>query len=34
MTMMYELRRRGGKYGIAALCGGLSQAAATIIEVE
>ncbi len=34
MTLMYELRRRGGKYGIAALCGGLSQAAATIIEVE
>lgn len=34
MTLMYELRRRGGKYGIAALCGGLSQAAGTIIEVE
>ena len=34
MTLMYELRRSGGKYGVAALCGGLSQAAGTIIEVE
>ncbi len=34
MTLMYELRRRGGKYGIAALCGGLCQASATIIEAE
>jgi acetyl-CoA C-acetyltransferase len=34
MTLMYELRRRGGKYGLASLCGGLCQASATIIEVE
>jgi len=34
MALMYELRRRGGRYGIAALCGGLCQASATIIEVE
>ena len=25
MTLMYELRRRGGGYGVAAICGGLSQ---------
>ena len=34
MTLMYELRRKGGRYGIAALCGGLCQASATIIEAE
>ncbi|MFC2001601.1 thiolase family protein [Chloroflexota bacterium] len=34
MTLMYELRRRGGKYAVAALCGGLCQASATIIEIE
>jgi len=25
MTMMYELRRRGGGYGVAGTCGGLAQ---------
>ena len=34
LTLMYELRRRGGEYGAAALCGGLSQGDAVIIEAE
>ena len=33
MTMMYELRRRGGGMGIAAICGGLTQGEAVIIKV-
>ena len=31
MTMMYELRRRGGGRGVAAICGGLTQGEAVII---
>jgi len=34
MTMIYELQRRGGGYGIAAICGGLAQADAVLIKVE
>lgn len=34
MTVMYELRRSGGKYGAATLCGGLAQGDAAIIEAE
>jgi acetyl-CoA C-acetyltransferase len=34
MTLMYELRRRGGGYGAAAICGGLSQGDAVLIKVE
>jgi acetyl-CoA C-acetyltransferase len=34
ITLMYELRRRGGGYGIAAICGGLSQGDAILIKVE
>jgi len=34
MTLMYELRRRGGGYGIASICGGLSQGDAVLIKVE
>ena len=34
MHMMYELRRRGGGYGIGSICGGLAQADACIIKVE
>ncbi len=34
MTLMYELRRRGGGYGIAAICGGLSQGDAVMIKVD
>ncbi|MGB6067686.1 MAG: thiolase family protein [Desulfomonilaceae bacterium] len=32
MTMMYELRRRGGGLGAAAICGGLTQGEAVIIR--
>ncbi len=32
MTLMYELRRSGGGLGVAAICGGLSQGDACIIE--
>jgi acetyl-CoA C-acetyltransferase len=33
MTLMYELMRRGGGSGVAAICGGLSQGEAILIEV-
>lgn len=33
MTMMYELIRRGGGTGIAAICGGLSQGEAILVKV-
>jgi acetyl-CoA C-acetyltransferase len=33
MTMMRELRRRGGGTGVAAICGGLAQGEAIIIRV-
>jgi acetyl-CoA C-acetyltransferase len=33
MTLMHELRRRGGGYGIGAICGGLGQADACLIKV-
>jgi len=32
MTMMYELRRRGGGLGASAICGGLTQGEAVIIR--
>jgi len=34
MTLAYELKRRGGGYGIGAICGGLAQADACIIKFE
>lgn len=34
MTLMYELRRRGGGKGIACLCGGLAQGDGFLIEVK
>jgi acetyl-CoA C-acetyltransferase len=34
MTMMYELRRRGGGKGVCAICGGLAQGDAAVISVE
>ena len=34
MTLMYELRRRGGGQGVAAICGGLTQGEGIIIRVE
>jgi len=33
MTLMYELRRRGGGQGVAAICGGLAQGDAVVLEV-
>jgi len=33
MTLMYELRRRGGGTGVAAICGGLSQGEAVMVKV-
>ena len=32
-TLIYELKRRGGKYGLLAICEGLGTANATIVEV-
>ncbi len=34
MTMMYELRRRGGGYGVCGICGGLAQGDACVIRVD
>ncbi len=34
MTMMYELRRRGGGFGVCAICGGLAQGDAVLIGVD
>jgi acetyl-CoA C-acetyltransferase len=34
MTMINELRRRGGGYGAAAICGGLAQGDAIIVRVD
>lgn len=34
MTLLYELRRRGGGLGACSLCGGLNQGAGAVIKVE
>ena len=34
MTMMYELKRRGGGYGVCGICGGLAQGDAVVIHVD
>jgi len=34
MTLMYELKRRGGGLGVCAICGGLAQGDCAIINVE
>ncbi len=34
MTMMYELRRRGGGRGVCSICGGLAQGDAAVIRVD
>lgn len=34
MALLYELRRRGGGRGVAAICGGLSQGEAVLLRVE
>jgi acetyl-CoA C-acetyltransferase len=33
MTLMYELMRRGGGSGVAAICGGLAQGEGIVIKV-
>lgn len=33
MTLLYELRRIGGGYGVASICGGLAQGDAVLIKV-
>jgi acetyl-CoA acetyltransferase len=32
-TLLYELRRRGGRYGLASMCIGVGQGIATVIEM-
>ncbi len=34
LTLMYELRRRGGNFGVAAICGGLAQGDSCLIQAE
>jgi acetyl-CoA C-acetyltransferase len=34
MNMMYELKRRGGGYGVCGICGGLAQGDAVVIKVD
>ena len=34
MTLLYELRRRGGGYGAAGICSGMAQGEATIVRVD
>ncbi len=34
MTLIYELRRRGGGYGMAAICSGGGQGEATLVRVD
>ncbi|MBM3302824.1 MAG: thiolase family protein, partial [Deltaproteobacteria bacterium] len=34
MTLMYELRRRGGGLGVSAICGGLGQGEALLLKVQ
>lgn len=34
MTLLYELRRSGGEYGVAAICGGLAQGDAVVVAAE
>ena len=34
MTLIYELRRRGGGVGVASICGGLAQGDGAVVQVE
>jgi acetyl-CoA C-acetyltransferase len=34
LTLLYELRRRGGGYGVASLCSGGGQGEATVVRVD
>ena len=33
-TLLHELRRRGGRYGIATMCVGVGQGLATVFEAR
>jgi acetyl-CoA acetyltransferase len=33
-TTALEMRRRGSRFGLATICGGMGQGAATILELE
>jgi acetyl-CoA C-acetyltransferase len=33
MTLAYELKRRGGGYGLASICGGIGEGEACVIKV-
>ena len=33
MTLMYELRRRGGGYGLVSICGGIGEGESFVIKV-
>jgi acetyl-CoA C-acetyltransferase len=34
MTLIYELRRRGGGHGLATICSGMAQGEATVVRVD
>jgi len=34
MTLIYELRRKGGGIGVASICGGLAQGEGAVVKVE
>jgi acetyl-CoA C-acetyltransferase len=34
LTLIYELRRRGGGMGVASICGGLAQGDGAVVQVE
>jgi acetyl-CoA C-acetyltransferase len=34
MTLLYELRRRGGGYGAVGICSGMAQGEATLVRVD
>ena len=34
MTLIYELKRRGGGIGVASICGGLAQGEGAVVQVE
>jgi acetyl-CoA C-acetyltransferase len=34
LTLMHELRRRGGGYGVCGICGGLAQGDCAVIRVD
>jgi hypothetical protein len=34
MTLMYELKRRGGSIGVASICGGSSQGDSVLVRLN